>query len=224
MKTLIYRAYHISSSYINFNIEIEFLKTFFQNNGYPLNLFHKCLKNFLANIYEPKPPMTTVSKQTIYFSFPYLGYITDNINREISKLINSNFPQLNLKLVSSNSNSIFSFFRHKEKLDPSICSGVIYLYECLNCQVQYIGSTTRQLAVRASEHMGISARTKNPLASPPFSAIREHAYNTSHPVSVNSFSIINQSSYNLRLLEALYIHKQRPKLNQGLPWELVLSP
>ena len=168
--------------------------------------------------------MTTVPKQTIYFSFPYLGYITDNINSEITKLVNSNFPQINLKLVFTNSNSIFSFFRHKEKLDSSLCSGVIYLYECLNCQVQYIGSTTRQLSVRATEHMGISPRTKRPLSSPPFSSIREHSYNASHPISINSFSIINQSSYNLKLLEALHIHKLKPKLNQGLPWELTISP
>ena len=224
IKTLIYRAFHISSSYINFNNEIEFLKTFFQNNGYPLWLFYKYLKSFLKNIYEPKTPMTTVPKQTIYFSFPYLGYITDNINSEITKLVNSNFPQINLKLVFTNSNSIFSFFRHKEKLDSSLCSGVIYLYECLNCQVQYIGSTTRQLFVRATEHMGISPRTKRPLSSPPFSSIREHSYNASHPISINSFSIINQSSYNLKLLEALHIHKLKPKLNQGLPWELTISP
>ena len=109
-------------------------------------------------------------------------------------------------------------------MDYPLCSGVIYLYKCLNCQVQYIGSTTRQLSVRAPENMGISPITKMPLSSPPFSTIREHSFNTSHPISLNSFSIINQSSYNLKLLETLHIHKLKPKLNQGLPWELSISP
>ena len=224
IKTLIHRAYHISSTYVNFNKEIYFLVNFFQSNGYPLKLFNKHLKSFLSSIFEPKPPLSTVAKQVIYFSIPYLGYVTDDLRKDLIKVINLNFPQLNLKLVSSNSNSISSYFKHKEKLDPPLCSGVVYLYECLNCQVQYVGSTSRQLAVRTAEHLGISPRTKLPLASPPFSSIREHAYNTSHPILPKSFSIINQSSNNLRLIESLHIHKRKPNLNQGSPWELVLSP
>ena len=57
IKTLINRAYNISSTDIDFNN--EFLKTFFQSNGYPLSLFHKYLKLFLTNTHEP---VTTVSK------------------------------------------------------------------------------------------------------------------------------------------------------------------
>ena len=124
VKTLIHRAYHISSSYINFNKEIEFLVHFFQNNGYPLKLFNKHLKSFLSNIYESKPPLSTVAKQVIYFSVPYLGYVTDNLRKDITKVININFPQLNLKLVTTNSNSISSYFQHKEKLGLSIYMNV----------------------------------------------------------------------------------------------------
>ena len=88
------------------------LEKIFQNIGYTLSLFHKYLKLFLTNVYEPKIPMTTVPKQTIYFPFPYLGYITDSLYSEITKLINKSFPQLNLRLAFTNSNSIFSFFKH----------------------------------------------------------------------------------------------------------------
>ena len=39
IRTLIYRAYHLSSNYIKFHLEINFLHTFFHNNGFPSNLF-----------------------------------------------------------------------------------------------------------------------------------------------------------------------------------------
>ena len=58
--------------------------------------------------------------------------------------------------------------------------------------------------------MGISPRKKMPLSSPPF---REHSYNKSYPISLNSFSIKTQSPYNLKLLEELLIHKLKPILN-----------
>ena len=38
-KTLINRAYDISSTYIKLNIDDEFLLAFFQNNGHPLKFF-----------------------------------------------------------------------------------------------------------------------------------------------------------------------------------------
>ena len=106
-KTLIYRSVHNSSSYINFNNEIKFLKTFFQNIGNPLWLFHNYSRLFLKKIYEPKSTMTTVPKQTFYFSFPYFGQIIDNINSEIK--IQSDFPQINLKFAFTSSKSVFSF-------------------------------------------------------------------------------------------------------------------
>ena len=52
LKTLIYRAYHISSSYVNFDTEINFLRKFFYNNGYPSYLFDNHLNSFLNKIYS----------------------------------------------------------------------------------------------------------------------------------------------------------------------------
>ena len=63
IKTLIHRAFYLTSNYINFHNEIEYLQTFFFNNGYPKDLFSKILKTFLNNIFFPKTPIFTVNKK-----------------------------------------------------------------------------------------------------------------------------------------------------------------
>ena len=52
IKTLLYRAYHISSSYFILDIEFNFLRQYFAKNGYPLGLVNSHIKKFLAKKYE----------------------------------------------------------------------------------------------------------------------------------------------------------------------------
>ena len=61
-----YRAYHLSSNYSLFNDEICYLKTFFENNGYPLKLFDSILRKFLNKVRCPIIMTTiTVEKRTV---------------------------------------------------------------------------------------------------------------------------------------------------------------
>ena len=39
IRTLIFRAYNLSSSYLNFTKEIDFLKNYFHENGFPSGIF-----------------------------------------------------------------------------------------------------------------------------------------------------------------------------------------
>ena len=55
INTLIHRAYHLSSSYINFSLELDFLHKYFNDNGYPDFLFFKITRRFLNHLYN-KPP------------------------------------------------------------------------------------------------------------------------------------------------------------------------
>ena len=119
---------------------------------------------------------------------------------------------------------IGSLFKHKEKLPTSVCSRVIYEYKCLLCNKQYIGSTIRQFQCRISEHMGVSVRTGLPMANNPNSAIYDHRYDAGHQIHKDQFRIKKSchNRYDVRLLEALYIKKEKPELNDGLPVELAL--
>ena len=156
-------------------------------------------------------------------SIPYIGYATDNIKSELRKITNSLFPHLDINFIASNKRSLASLFRHKERLNKSLCSNVIYIYKC-TCNSTYVGSTTRQLHCRICEHEGISPRSKLPLTSPPFSAIGEHYKTCGEQFNPDLFEILDSSTFNLRLLESLYIFKLKPKLNTGSPVDLSVVP
>ena len=115
-------------------------------------------------------------------------------------------------------------FNHKDKIITPMCSSVIYLYTCLGCNSQYVGSTIRQLQCRISEHKGLSVRTKLPLSSPNYSSIREHSQNTNHNITDNQFKILTATNkIDIRILESLYIHKMKPKLNHNTPYDLNIA-
>ena len=69
IKTLLYRCYHVCSTYINFSKEENFLKLFFTSNGFPLNLYYNQLRLFLSKIYNPKPCIQTASRKKYMFPF-----------------------------------------------------------------------------------------------------------------------------------------------------------
>ena len=186
IKTLIYRCYHVCSTYFKFNEEENFLKTFFTNNGFPLSLYYKQVKEFLNKIYSQNVAIQTPSKKKLYLSFPYYGYVSEKLRMDIVKVVNNYYPQLDVKLIFTNKLSIGSLFKFKEYLPVSLCSGVVYAYKCALCNECYTGSTTRQLQCRIAEHMGRSVRTNRPLKNP-ISAIYDHSFKTGHSISKDDF-------------------------------------
>ena len=212
ISTLVHRAYHLSSTYCNFHIEIKFLTKFFNDNFYPPLLLNKTVNKFLARIYQSNENATqTVPKQKIFIKLPYYGYITDRITTDLKKLFTKHFPQLHINFICTNSLSIQSFFRHKERLPDSLCSSIIYKFECLSCNALYLGSTRRQFSCRVGEHRAVSIRTNRPLSAPPFSAVREHSQHTGHPIQHKNFKIVaTTNNADLHILESLYIKKLKP--------------
>jgi hypothetical protein len=111
--------------------------------------------------------------------------------------------------------SLQSFFRFKDKLPLELHANIIYKFSCETCKSFYLGSSTKQFKIRYSQHLGTSFRTGRPLATPSYSAPRNHCENKHHPFSKDNFTIIDHATniHELRLLESLYIFKQRPPLN-----------
>ena len=215
IKTLLHRAYNISSSYCNMHIEFEFLKTFFYNNGYPISLFNTHVKKFLSNKYKENNSDTSDSKEYSYVSLLYFGHQSDKLQKDLLKLL-AKFSSVNFRIVRCNRFTIGSFFKHKDSLPMMSRARVIYNYSCPQCGAGYVGSTSRTLHVRVSEHRGISPRTGIPLSSPSHSSVRAHAEQTcSAPVRASDFSILCNSpdKTSLLILESLYIFKLKPPLN-----------
>ena len=213
--TLIHRAYELSSSYINFHFELEFLRNYFKQNGYPEGLFNSAVRKFLNTKYGNKLMNYDVPKEIIYIKLPYLGnYFCEDFSKFIRKKLSTSYPQIDFRFVFVNSFQIGSFFKIKEHLPDDLRSGIIYKYTCDACQASYIGSTLKQSKVRFFQHIGISHRTHQPLTSNIKSSIRDHCHSSDHRIKISNFSILaNSNASNIRILESLYIKILRPSLN-----------
>ena len=73
IRILIFRAYHLSSTYFSFSKELQYLESMLVNNGYPQKLFQKYVSKFLNSINTPSKPLLIAPKHVIYISLPYLG-------------------------------------------------------------------------------------------------------------------------------------------------------
>ena len=112
------------------------------------------------------------------------------------------------------------FFSFKDKLPRALDAGVIYRYNCSNCNVSYIGCSKRYWEKRLEEHTHISALTGGPLRGlqifAPLQHVRDKKCSSSTPlISRDDFKIVGRESNNYLLLikESLSIYKHKPELN-----------
>ena len=130
----------------------------------------------------------------------------------MSALFNKYFQDIRFNIILVNNFRIGSFFPYKDKLPKSMQSSLIYKFSCAQCVSEYVGSTTRALYMRIAEHASKSHHTNNPLSSPPYSSIRDHAEQNGSPITIDQFSKLNstKNAHDLRILESIYIHKLKP--------------
>ena len=96
-------------------------------------------------------------------------------------------------------------------------SSLVYKFSCARCASEYVGSTIRTQHTRVAEHAGRSFLTGSLLTVPPHSNMREHALSCGVPVSIDNFKVMGNTKFPtaLRILESLFIHKLKPKLNDA---------
>ena len=212
--TLLHRAYSVSSDWVYFHKEVEFLRKYFYNNCYPKFLFEKYVKRFLESKFHPIIPDPTVPKLNFYASFPYVN--NKKFLTVLSQIIKKYFYCLNPKLVLRNPKTVGSLFKFKDTVPTLMRSLVVYKYTCPRCNLgTYLGSTKRMLKVRIDCHRGVSHRTGSALSRKEFSSIRDHAAKCKTRISYNDFEIISQAAdeTSLLILESLSIKQLVPSLN-----------
>ena len=221
INTLLFRAYNISSNYFLMHQEFDFLKQYFQQNGYPEFLFVKNVRRFLHRIFSANDKTESNSNNLIkkYLSLPFFGPQSEKMKKELQLLFLKHFPKIDVNIVLVNNLNIGSFFNYKDSLPLCAQTSVVYEYKYSQCRAaMYIGSTYRTLHTRMSEHKGVSPRTGARLTSY-HSAVRHHAENKcGAAVSVESFKILDMTrddKVGLRILESLYIFKRKPNLNDA---------
>ena len=204
--------------FLLFCTELEFLRSFFTNNGYPDGIFDKIYKKFLNNIYHPRLKFPSVPKRQLYFSLPYYSKYSDVLAKELLTKLSAFYTHLDIRISLKNSFTIASLFSFKDKLPMELRSNVIYQFNCRSCNATYIGCTRQKSKIRFHQHLGTSHRTNRPLSNPMHSLPRKHAEDNDHPIKLTDFNIIDYaaSSSDLFLLESLHIYKNKPSINSQI--------
>ena len=133
--------------------DFEFLKSFFESNGFPSNLISSVIKNFLdkkQGSADASPD--DKSKPVRYVSLPYFGPQSDKLKNDLLALFKKYADEYCFKFILVNNFRIGSFFNYKDRLPLCSRSSVVYEYHCSLCGTKYVGSTSRTLCLRTAEH------------------------------------------------------------------------
>ena len=123
---MVHRAYNISSNYFLFNLELDFLKQYFFNNGYPRHILDTHIKKFLDNKFLRNSDVQN-DRDTKFISLLYIGHKSVKMKGELSKLFIKYFPSLDFKIILVNSFTIGSLFKFKDSLPLVSRSSVVYI-------------------------------------------------------------------------------------------------
>ena len=219
--TLINRGYKLCSSFLAFDNECNFLKSILTKNGYPLFLIEQQIRKVVNKLYTPFGEETLASqnvpKAVVYFPTQFLGPVSDTVSKKLHELMGDFYPQISLRIVCSDGNTIGNRFNFKDKVSKLCMSNIVYKYTCEFCKEFYIGKTCRQFRSRIREHQGLTIRRGNPceVNSLSFSEVRRHCHEV-HNCEVNPdrFDILAKlrNENDLECLESLFQRSLKPKI------------
>ena len=219
--TLIYRIFHLSSSFMKFHVEMKNLRNILLRNGYPSRIIERCLQSFLNKLYSRKEVLLTVPRKEVLLVLPFLGKVSLQVRTRLERLFAKHIPCCKLRIIFKCNSRLSSFFRFKDVLSGVVRSKVVYKFTCAGCNSSYIGKTMRHLGVRASEHIGVSALTGKRVVTQP-TAVSEHLFDCGSSLPrlpcLDDFLVLASASNNfeLELKESLLIHRDKPQLNNNV--------
>ena len=206
VRTMLERAYRLSSSWEFFTEECTRLENVFSNLHYPKNHINRIVNRFVLE--KTSPTQTTLNLTTVNIARVTLPFkdqkAADTVRRQLNDLgskINVSFQPVFL------SKKLEDELKTTEK-KPSIVNQqrVVYQFKCSFCDENYIGFTMRHLHERCEEHKFNS------------SSIKKH-FNNQHdclPDNINQhFTVLRKckTKQDCLIYEMLYIRELSPSLN-----------
>ena len=210
IQCFLHRAYMISSSWLLFSKEVDFLRDVFWKNGYPKELFDSCLRHFLnlKHIRDNSEAKVEYDKVETIFLIPYIGLPSVIFGRKLKRLLKEYYC-IDVKVVFS-SFKVKNYFSLKCHTPMPLMANVVYQFTCLrDANSTYIGKTIRHLATRVKEHATSPSAIKDHLSS---------CITCKDNYSCNSFKVIDSanSDFEVSIKEALHIKHKNPSLNKQL--------
>lgn len=216
LSTILFRYFSICSSFSLFHKEIAEFKRIFLKNGYPLNIIDMCLKNFLTKLFTKKVLVDTVPKKEYIIVLPYLGPLSQKIQKRMKSVFKRYIPTGNINFVWKTQRRISHFLKFKDVVASDYDSHIVYQFKCPSCNAGYVGETRQQYIVRCSQHLGISEFTGAPTTAGEPTHVTKHLREKPQcKCDLKSFKIIaRETNYHRRLIkESLFIRRYDPSLN-----------
>ena len=164
INNLLFRAYNICADYVTLHNEIEFLKSIWQRNSFPLFFIDNCIKKILDKLFIKRNISSEVSKKRqVFICLEFLGKISLQSKKQLAVIFRTCQKNVKLNAVFRSSNRIRNAFRFKDQIPKYMNSNMIYKFKCSICNGVYIGKTKRHFLVREYEHLGKSILTETNL-------------------------------------------------------------
>ena len=196
--------------------ELKTLQNTFLALGYPGGLISKVITRAKSS---SALKMIGPQKCPVYLKLPFLGKVSENFATRISEEIGQVFGSVRLRTVLYTYRPLSGIYKDVSPIQEK--SNIIYKFSC-HCGSGYVGKTSQRFHLRINQHVpkiirswinGTSAQPKKNY----FSAIGQHLLDNqvcAKNFKENSFSVVAraENSFQLHILEALYIQSLKPSL------------
>lgn len=208
LKTMLYRAYRLSSTWKAFSDECEILRTTFAQLHYPTRLVDSTIKAFINNQTLDKNdsvPKESPTEKPVIISISFKDQKSaDMLKKQLQSLGRKISVPLKPVFKSRKIGDLLKSSEEKPKIVNEQC--VVYQFKCGSCDMDYVGYTNRHLHQRVAEHSSLN------------SSIGKHmlyAHGISKPNLINNFSVIKKcrSKFDCLINEMLVIQELKPSLN-----------
>ena len=209
LRTMVDRAYRLSSTKELFELECKELRSIFSKLKYPNELVDSTILSFikskLSNVSSP-PPVVPV-EQPVRILLPFKDQKSaDVLRKQLNNLSNRIGTPLQPIYTSRKLGDALGVKEQK----PSLINqhSVVYKFSCPLCDAEYIGLTTRHLFQRIEEHCRSSSSICRHLQ-------QDHDTSPRSLDLAKNFAVLRkcQGKMDCLVYEMLLIKKYRPSLN-----------
>ena len=209
LRTMVDRAYRLSSTKELFELECKELRSIFSKLKYPNELVDSTILSFikskLSNVSSP-PPVVPVD-QPVRILLPFKDQKSaDVLRKQLNNLSNRIGTPLQPIYTSRKLGDALGVKEQK----PSLINqhSVVYKFSCPLCDAEYIGLTTRHLFQRIEEHCRSSSSICRHLQ-------QDHDTSPRSLDLAKNFAVLRkcQGKMDCLVYEMLLIKKYRPSLN-----------
>jgi hypothetical protein len=192
----IHRLLNIPMNPIDYNKEVQIIKTIAQNNGYNPKIIEDIIKHKQKKILQKNfYPIVNESENKKWHTLNYIP----TISKQITKILN----KFDVKIINVNTNNVGTMLINGKDKIPTLEKSGVYQINCKDCQAIYVGQSGRNIKTRLNEHK------RAILQNLPNTGFTEHCINNNHFPDMDSYKLlynINKSK-KLNYLEILEIKK-----------------